>query len=369
MADLKKTILHDEHLRLNGKMIDFGGWDMPVNYGAGIIKEHVATRSSAGLFDVSHMGRFQISGHKAVDYLQYILTNNCADLKKGKAQYTIIQNEHGGAVDDAFLYKFNDEGYLLVVNASNRHKDMEHLKSKAGDYDVEIKDVSDAEGMIALQGPDSTAILNKASTTEVSDDMKRNELATIEIDDVSINISKTGYTGEKTGYELFIPAESTVGIWKKLITLGAAPAGLGARDTLRLEAGLPLYGHELGVTDEGYDIPIFAIPLSKFAVSFDKEKGNFYGKHALEKPVEKRLFPFELTGKGIPRAGFKVSKNGAEIGFVTSGTMLPDKRSIGLALLDLKANGNEIKVEPGVEIEVAIRNKMIPAKITKSNMK
>lgn len=391
MADLKRTVLYDEHVKLGGKMIDFGGWEMPVNYPTGIVKEHSATRESAGLFDVSHMGRFKISGKDSLAFLQYALTNNAEALEPRKAQYTIIQNETGGAVDDTYLYRFNSNDYILVVNASNRDKDMAHLKRLIGKYDVEVTDVSDEDGMIALQGPDSIDILAKASdgsdSIELLSNMKRNEIARIVIDSILIEISKTGYTGEKVGFELFVPAGSTPTIWNKLIELGATPVGLGARDTLRLEAGMPLYGHELGVIEgmgsDGnattFDIPIFTGGLAKFAVSFDEAKGDFYGKDSLlkssEDPTEK-IMKFELKGKGIPRAGYEITKDGKRIGVVTSGTILPDKRAIGQGLIHIhnENSGVDSDVDGGIiqvgdEVEIVIRNKPVTAVIVKSNLK
>lgn len=373
MPELKKTVLYDEHVKLGGKMIDFGGWDMPVNYPLGIVKEHIATRESAGLFDVSHMGRFKISGNDSLVYLQNVLTNDASLLKTGKAQYTIIQNQNGGAVDDTYLYKFNDKEYILVVNASNRDKDIKHLKSLIGKLDVSLTDVSDEEGMIALQGPDSIKILAKgcddSKAIDLLSNMKRNDIESIVFDKVKITISRTGYTGEKIGFELFVQKDEAPHIWNKLIECGATPVGLGARDTLRLEANMPLYGHELGIIKDidgkDYDIPIFAGSLAKFAVSFNETKGDSYGRQALKKTSEnpaKRIFPIELKGKGVPRAGYEVTNDGNVIGVVTSGTILPDKRAIGLALLD-----NSVGI--GDEIEVMIRDKAVPAVITKTNLK
>lgn len=375
MAELKRTVLYDEHVKLGAKMIDFGGWDMPVNYPSGIVKEHLATRENAGLFDVSHMGRFKIAGDEALAFLQYALTNNAEGLEVGKAQYTIIQNETGGAVDDAYLYRFTGEDYILVVNASNREKDMAHLKSLIREFDATIIDVSDECGMIALQGPNSISIIAKAGGESANPDlpqslgsMKRNDIATIVIDEVVIDISRTGYTGEKIGFELFVPVENVQKIWELFANIGASPVGLGARDTLRLEAGMPLYGHELGIiemSDGEHDIPIFTSSLAKFAVSFDEAKGDFYGKEALKKSSEnpdKRIFKLVLKGKGIPRAGYEVIKDEEVIGQVTSGTILPDKRAIGQALLSSIVNIDD-------EVEIQIRNKLVPAVIVKSNLK
>lgn len=396
MENIKRTVLFDEHKRLNAKMIDFGGWEMPVNYETGIINEHLETRKNAGLFDVSHMGRCVIKGKDAVPFLTYVLTNNARSLDVNKAQYTIIQNENGGAIDDAYLYRFFEDEYLLVVNASNREKDMNHLRFHMESFDVNITDISEDYGMISIQGPNSQDILSRLTGNDSLRKLKKNALKILDINGTKIGFSKTGYTGEPFGYEMIIPSEKTAEIWRKLIELGASPVGLGARDTLRLEAGMPLYGHELGISADGSDIPVFSVPLAKFAVSFADEKGDFLGRKYLEKQyaafkrfadkdfsqmevLPKSMKPIALTGKGIPRAGCKVFKDGIEVGIVTSGTMVPyyfledeggdlkyideiGKRSIGLALLN-----SDISVDEKIEVE--IRGKGVSAVVVKRHLK
>jgi len=393
---MNRTVLYEEHVKLNGNMIDFGGWEMPLNYEKGIIGEHLATRKSAGLFDISHMGRFLIDGKEKIDFLQYVLSNNVLALDEDQAQYTIIQNENGGALDDAYLSRFGEDEYILVVNAANREKDLSHLKSNMDSFDVEITDISDDVSMISLQGPDSKKMLSKLANTEFLTEPLRNSLNTIDICGVPVKLSKTGYTGEPLGYEMFIPSDRTAEIWRGLIDLGAVPVGLGARDTLRLEAGMPLYGHELGVRDSGEDIPVFSIPLAKLAVSFADAKGDYIGRDALKRQFDalKRIVNREFSDitdlpwkintiamleKGIPRAGCRIYKGDRQIGTVTSGTMVPyyksegdglaaeftdesAKRAIGMALIDSD-------ILPDEEIEVEIRDKKIAGVVTEYSLK
>ncbi|AKL96437.1 aminomethyltransferase GcvT [Clostridium aceticum] len=390
METLKRTVLFHEHLRLKANMVDFGGWEMPVNYPAGISEEHLYTRQKAGIFDISHMARFVITGKEAVKFLQYVLTSNVLALDLNQAQYTIIPNENGGALDDAYLYRFYEEEYLLVVNAANAEKDWAHLTEVIKDFDAQITNQSDVLAMIAIQGPDSKNILAKLSGDAYLTEPVKNALNIVALDGKEVRVAKTGYTGEPIGFELFVKSEEAVAIWNLLIEKGAAPAGLGARDTLRMEAGYPLYGHELGLDIDGKEIPIYSVPLAKFAVSFSEAKGEYIGKKALLKQFEalqriiKRDFSdnshlprmiksIALLGKGIARNGCKVYKDGVEVGFVTSGTMAPyfktegqgldtvikeekGMRSIGLALVNSDVLVND-------EVEVEIRGKKAKAAI------
>ena len=341
MSEPSKTALYDRHVGLGAKMVEFAGWMMPLNYGDGIVKEHLATRKYAGLFDVSHMGRFVFGGNDSLDFLQHVLTNNAAALDVGKAQYTIIPNKDGSAIDDAYLYHFFEDEYLLVVNAANRQKDWEHFKSVQVEFDeVEMIDKSEALVMLSLQGPVSEQILNAVIESGQLPEPKHNELSIVKIKASKVLLSRTGYTGEPIGFELFIPSENATSIWDTLIANGANPIGLGARDTLRLEAGLPLYGHELGLDPGGNEIPIFACPLAKFAVSFSPLKGDFIGKVALEKQHEafkkiqfedyssienlpRMIMPLAVLGKSVARTGAKVFVDDKHVGYVTSGTSVP----------------------------------------------
>ena len=381
MDNLKRTVFFNEHVRFKATMVDFGGWEMPVNYPQGIIEEHLFTRKKSGIFDVSHMGRFIITGKEAVAFLQYALTSNVLALDVKQAQYTMIPNENGGAIDDAYLYRFYEDEYILVVNAANSDKDWEHLMEVIKNFDAQIENHTDDIALISIQGPDSKNILVKIAQDPNLTEPVKNALNIIQINGKEVLIAKTGYSGEPIGFELFVKTIDAVDIWNLLIENGAIPIGLGARDTLRLEAGLPLYGHELGLDVNGEEIQIFSVPLAKFAVSFAEAKGDYIGRKALLKQFEafQKIFnrdfsdiselprimkPIALLDKGVPRNGFKVFKNGLEIGYVTSGTMVPyyrtegsgldtvikeDKgmRSIGLALL--KSN---ILFDDEVEIEV-----------------
>ena len=341
MAALKKTVLYDRHVTLGAQMVEFGGWDMPIQYPTGIITEHLLTRKKAGLFDVSHMGRIIFRGKDALPFLQHVLTNNAAALDMNESQYTIIANEQGGAVDDAYLYRFKEDEYLLVVNAANRDKDLAHFRAFLNDFpDTECVDQSEALAMISLQGPRSKEILQKSLENGMLPDPVRNALATVTINGASVQVGRTGYTGEPLCFELFVPAKAAPTLWDLLIKKGAHPVGLGARDTLRLEAALPLYGHELGDDPEGKDIPIFACELARVAVSFSPLKGDFVGRNPLRRQFEAfekltdrdysriddlpfRIRPIALTERGVARAGSRVLADDRQAGYITSGTMVP----------------------------------------------
>ena len=389
MEKLLKTVLNEAHVKLGAQMVEFGGWDMPVQYESGIVQEHLKTRKQAGLFDVSHMGRFIVSGDKALDFLQHVLTNNAAALEVEEGQYTMIPNEAGGAIDDAYLYRFVEDEYLLVVNAANREKDWQHLLAFKDEFSqVEIKDYTMDLAMLSLQGPLSKEILSKVIESGRLPEPIRNALSTVYINGCRIFVARTGYTGEPICFELFIEREHAVMIWKLLLEKGAMPIGLGARDTLRLEAGLPLYGHELGLEPNGSEIPIFACNLARFAVSFSPLKGEFVGKQPLSRQFEafkkivdreyssiedlpRLIQPIELQEKGIARAGANVYRHGKHVGYVTSGTMVPYWRSDGVGLSSSQSEDRKMRaiglalinsdLVEGDEIEVDIRGKKIKA--------
>jgi aminomethyltransferase len=324
----RTTPLVEWHRDNTGKMVDFAGWEMPVQYETGIIKEHLAVRKSGGLFDVSHMGRLRFKGEDRLDFLQHVLTNNCEALDPWEAQYTLIPTPSGGAVDDAFLYRFGEDDYLMVVNASNKDKDLEHFAEHLKDFPgVEIEDVSDQLAMIAFQGPCSHDLLTSLKEGGQMPEPRQNCLSKITMCGTEILISRTGYTGEPNSFELFVPAEKAVEVWQRILDAGkdcgVVAAGLGARDTLRLEAGMPLYGHELGEDPEGKEFPCFGIGLAPVAVSFSPLKGDFVGAKpcmrqleayedvrdgALEPPaaLPRRIMCLALEDKGVPRAGYEV---------------------------------------------------------------
>lgn len=349
MDSVKKTPINKAHRDLKGKMVDFAGWEMPLNYPPGILAEHLTTRKFGGLFDVSHMGRFRISGPDALPFLQYVLTNNAAALLPGKSQYTIIPNENGGAVDDSYLYRIDENEYLLVVNAANLDKDWAWFQNHAAKFPrLVLEDASDRLAMISLQGPRAEAVLESIlSDAGKLPEPVRNNLTTVEILGNRVLLARTGYTGEPICFEMFPPTEIAERLWNLLLEIGEkegiAPIGLGARDTLRLEAGLPLYGHELGADEDGKEIPILALPIARFAVNFSEIKGEYIGREALSKQsqeiklrktrqldtppelllVPRVIVPMAILNGSIARPGYPVHVAEKLVGTVTSGTMVP----------------------------------------------
>jgi len=343
----KKTPLYGWHEANGGKIVPFAGYLLPVQYETGLIAEHCAVREKAGLFDVSHMGEFMISGKGALAAIQRLLTNDFAKMAAGRVRYTLMCNELGGIIDDLVVYKLDEERYLLVVNAANREKDAAWIQGHIGD--AVFGDLSDSYGQIALQGPASPSILARISET-----IPQKYYTFVENGKVAGNdciVSQTGYTGE-TGYEFYCKSGDTEALWEKLLEAGKSdglvPCGLGARDTLRLEASMPLYGHEM---DE--KINPFEAALS-FAVKMDKD--DFIGKSALlgkEKPARLRT-GIKALGRGIIREQCRVFCRGKSVGVTTSGTWLPWlKQSMAMALLDTDCP------QPGLEVDV--RGKMIEA--------
>ncbi|MFQ6016998.1 MAG: glycine cleavage system aminomethyltransferase GcvT, partial [Kiloniellaceae bacterium] len=360
---LNKTVLGDWHAANGAKMVDFAGWAMPVQYKTGTIQEHLATRRHAGLFDVSHMGRFEFKGKGAEDVLLQVLTNNAKALEPGEAQYTFIATDSGGAVDDAYLYRLAVDRFLLVVNAANRDKDRQWLDAHKADGAVAMADVSEGLGMIALQGPHSSSILERIVGKDALPENKRNRLRTAMIDGHEVIVARTGYTGEAVCFELFPERSHTVELWDRLVALGAVPAGLGARDSLRLEAGLPLYGHELGEDHENREIPIFANAIAAFGVRVS-DRHDYVGKQALERqrreftlirrreleiPCEKRVLkhlvqPIAVfNGRRPLRAGYKVFFGGAHVGYVTSGTSVPYSRFYGAGIKAVPSDAHDLR--------------------------
>jgi len=398
MTELRKTPLHARHVALGAKMVDFGSWDMPLQYAGGIVAEHLATRKTAGLFDVSHMGRFIFRGAGALALLLRALTNNAAALEPGQSQYTIIQNEAGQAIDDAYLYHFDEDEYLLVVNAANRQKDWAYFQSlQPGSAEVDIAEASDEIAMISLQGPLAEEILSSVIDAAHLPKPGRNHLSRACMEGIDVDVARTGYTGEPLCFELFVKNCDAPAIWDILASRGGVPVGLGARDTLRLEASLPLYGHELGTDPEGNEMPIFACPLSRFAVSFAEAKGNFIGKDALVRQhdalgkIQARDYssladlprivkPLAVLEKAIARQGSKVfDQHGEPIGYVTSGTMVPywktpshgaktgpssahEMRPICLAILDSNIADRTI-------VQVEVRGKNVNAMTVPYNLR
>jgi len=343
MREPHRTPLYDRHRALGARMVEFAGWEMPLHYPSGMMQEHLATRKRAGLFDISHMGRFTVHGREALAFLQHVLSNNAAALDGHPvgAQYTVIPNAAGGAVDDAYLYRFVDGEYLLVVNAANRQKDWQHLQAHLGEFGgVELVDHTQEVAMLALQGPMARDLLAGVITSGALPEPPRNTVSIVEVNGARVRVGRTGYTGEPLCFELFVDRADVPALWDLLVERGATPAGLGARDTLRLEAGLPLYGREFGVDPDGKEIPVLAVPITKSAVSFSPLKGEFVGREALRRQFEalarirardysalpdlpRRIRPLAVTGRGIAREGARVFRADRHVGYVTSGTMVP----------------------------------------------
>jgi aminomethyltransferase len=351
MDQPERTILYDRHKALGAQMVEFGGWDMPLQYPSGVVEEHLSTRNAAGIFDVSHMGRFLIRGANALPFAQHVLTNNAEalDLAPTGAQYTLIAAETGAAVDDAFLYRFVEGEYLLVVNAANRRKDWDHLRLHLHRFEgVELIDRTYDMAMFALQGPKSRGLLEAVVESPGQAGRQshrlpepfRNAVGIVEIAGAMVMVGRTGYTGEPLCFELFVDRANSLMLWDLLLEKGAVPVGLAARDTLRLESSLPLYGHEYGYDPDGKEIPCFAVPIGKAAVSFSPFKGEFIGRVALQKQFAAyskimardysaiadlpRMFKcVALVDRGIARAGARVFKGDKHVGYITSGTMVP----------------------------------------------
>lgn len=358
MTELKRTPLFDVYKEYGGKTIDFGGWELPVQFSS-IKEEHEAVRTKAGLFDVSHMGEVEVKGPGSLAYLQKLMTNDVSKLKNGGAQYTAMCYENGGTVDDLLVYKIEEDHYLLVVNASNIEKDYEWMKDHL-EGDVEIKNLSEDMAQLALQGPAAEEVLQKlASEHDLSQIGFFKFIEEVDLNGKKALVSRTGYTGED-GFEVYCKSEDAVSLWKDILetgkSAGVVPCGLGARDTLRFEANLALYGQELSPEISPLEAGI------GFAVKLNKEE-DFIGKEALkqqkENGVPRKLVGIEMIDRGIPRHGYPVYKGDAKIGEVTTGTQSPTlKKNIGLVLID----SNETEI--GNEVEVEIRGKRLKAAVS-----
>lgn len=358
MSELKKTPLNEEHRRLGGKMIDFGGWDMPVQYPAGVIEEHLRTRTVAGLFDVSHMGEFWVEGEDAIAFVNRITTNDVTKLIDGQAQYSALTREDGTVVDDLLVYRFDNDKLLLVVNASTTEKDWDWITSQTKDENITLTNVSNDYCQIAIQGPKAIEILQKFTDKNL-ENIKYYHFTTGRVDDVESIISRTGYTGED-GFEVYAAADKAVQLWNKMLEEGnygfdngILPCGLAARNTLRLESAMSLYGHE--ISDE-------ITPLEANLGWICKLNKDFTGRDALAKQKEaglkRKLVGFEMIDKGIARDGFDVIIDGEKQGFVTSGSPAPFlKKNIGLAFVPTEF------AKVGQEIKIDIRGRHLTAQI------
>lgn len=348
--NLKKTPLNARHRELGGRMVDFGGWDMPVQYPAGVIEEHMRCRTRSALFDVSHMGEIWVEGPDAIAFVNRLTTNDVTKLVDGQAHYSALTNENGGVVDDLLVYRFGPEKLFLVVNAGTTEKDWEWISSnKRPEDQVELRNASPEFCQIAIQGPDALSILQTLTETDLAS-IKYYHFTEGKVDGVASIISRTGYTGED-GFEVYARPEFAVQIWDKLLEggnfgspEGILPCGLAARNTLRLEAAMSLYGHEL---DD--DISPYEAGLSWIT---KLQKGDFNGSDALIKQksegIGRKIIGFEMTEPGIARDGYEIYIGDEKVGVVTSGSPAPYlKKNIGLAFLPPHfANvGQEIKID------------------------
>jgi aminomethyltransferase len=356
--DLKKTPLYKKHVSLNAKIIDFGGWAMPVQY-TNVIDEHKATRKAAALFDICHMGEIEIKGPQALDLLQFCLTRNLAQQKIGQVKLSALLNEHGGIIDDLTVYKMAEDSFMLVTNAATREIDFAVISpvSNKNKFNCRIEDISDKTGKLDLQGPRSEEILQGLAKDNLKK-VKYYHFVETHVAGIPAIVSRSGYTGED-GFEIYASADKIGHIWDKVLeaglSFGLKPAGLGARDTLRLEAGMMLNGQDMT-----QDISPLEVPYG-WLIDWTKD---FIGKPALEKLKKegpaKELAGFEMTGRGIARHNYKVLGDGKEIVIVTSGTFSPTlNKAIGLAFLDVSYSA------PETAIDIVIRETVAGAKIVK----
>lgn len=358
MTDLKRTPLFEVYKDFGGKTVDFGGWELPVQFSS-IKEEHEAVRTKAGLFDVSHMGEVDVKGPDSLKYIQKMVSNDVSKLKNGGAQYNIMCYENGGAVDDLLVYKIEDEHYLLVINASNIDKDYKWLEDHL-EGNVQIKNISENTAQLALQGPAAVGVLQKlAGETDLSEIGFFKFQTEVNLNGKKALVSRTGYTGED-GFEIYCDPKDAVALWREILEAGkeegVIACGLGARDTLRFEANLPLYGQELSATISPLEAGM------GFAVKLGKES-DFIGKDALiqqkENGLARKIVGIEMIDRGIPRHGYLVFSGEEQIGEVTTGTQSPtSKRNIGLALLPAAY------AVLGQEVEVEIRGKRLKAKVS-----
>ncbi|HEX6900020.1 MAG TPA: glycine cleavage system aminomethyltransferase GcvT [Thermoanaerobaculia bacterium] len=350
---LRRTPLHACHLEAGARMVEFAGWDMPVQY-AGVMEEHRAVRTAAGLFDVSHMGEVRVRGAAAEAFLQRLTPNDVSKLAAGRAHYSGLLTDRGTYIDDVLVYKLGPQDFMVVVNASNADRDFEWIASRA-EGDVEVVNESDRYALLALQGPKALEILAPFVPPEAAG-LKYYGFLQGTVAGAPAIISRTGYTGED-GVELYLSPEDAPGVWRKLVEAGAVPAGLGARDTLRLEAAMALYGHEIDETTTPFEAGL------GWVVKLDK--GDFLGRDALlaqkERGIPRKLVGFEVQGRGIARQGHGVVSDGGAVGAVTSGTWSPTfEKALGLAYVP------PAMASPGTSLTLDVRGKQIPAVVVET---
>ena len=357
MSDsLEVSPLDTEHQVLKARMVPFAGFRMPIHYPTGIQAEHRAVREGVGIFDVSHMGEFQIEGPDALALVRKVAVNDAGRLALGQAQYSALCAEDGTVIDDLLVYRLADDGFLLVVNASNRKEDLDWIRSHSRKMDVKIQDRSAATALVALQGPRAQEILGPLTTVDL-DEVGYYRFASGRVMGVESLVARTGYTGED-GFEIYHPADRASDVWRGILEQGrregVVPAGLGARDTLRLEVGYPLYGNDLGREYTALESGLGWI------VKFDGERGDFVGREALAREKEegpkRRLTGIRLEERGFPRSGYPLVVDGEEVGTVTSGTLSPSlEQGIAMGYLPTEM------AAPGTQVHVRIRNRDVPA--------
>ncbi len=357
--ELKKTALNDLHRRLGGRMVEFGGWDMPVQYPAGTVSEHQRTRTHAGLFDVSHMGEIDVRGADAIPFVNSLVSNDASKLADGQAQYSALTTPEGTVIDDLLVYRFAEDHLLLVVNAGTTDKDWDWISSHHREENVELQNRSADYCQIAVQGPDALSILQQLTTVPL-DEIKYYHFTEDKVDGVEAIVSRTGYTGED-GFEIYAAADKAEQLWKRILDAGkygeehgVLPCGLAARNTLRLEAGMCLYGHEIDETTTLLEANLGWI--------CKLNKGEFIGRERLAKQKEegvgRKLVGFEVTDRGIARDGQEVLIDGRRVGRVTSGSPAPFlKKNIGMAYVPVDF------ASEGKAIEIDVRGRLVGARI------
>ena len=352
---LKRTPLNAVHRSSGAKMVDFGGWDMPVEY-SGVLQEHKAVREGVGLFDVSHMGEILISGPQALELTQFVTTNDASKLKIGQAQYSAMLYGHGGFVDDILVHRVDDHVFFLCVNASNQDKDFDHILGAARErrFDAMVEDAGPRLAQIAIQGPLATEVLRKLTSSDLSA-VKRYHFTDGQVSGAQARIARTGYTGED-GWEIYVEPKEAERLWREILEAGRdegiIPCGLGARNTLRMEAAMPLYGHEIHASLTPWEAGL------DWIVKLDK--GDFLGRDALvkqkEKGITRKLIGLEVKGRGIARDGYEVFVDGVAAGWVTSGGPAPAlNKNIGMCYLPVH------EAIPGRPIEVMVRGRAVEA--------
>lgn len=349
---MRRTPLYDEHVAANGRIVEFAGWALPIQYPTGIPQEHLAVRADAGMFDVSHMGQVRVHGPQAVDFLSWATLNDPARLRVGQGQYSMLPNDHGGLIDDLYLYRDADDDFLVVANSANVAAVLAHLRERVSDgpFDVHVRDESDSWALLAVQGPSAAARLDRLVAADLTG-VRKNRFVDTRLSGMPVRLARTGYTGED-GFEVFCRPVDAAAVWRLLLEAGVVPCGLGARDTLRLEAGFPLYGHELDADSNPLCTPFAWVVKDKPA----------YGLDALRAAsCDRRLVGLVLEGRGIARDGYHVlADDGRRIGRLTSGTVSPlTRRSIAMAWVDAERSAE------GATLAVEIRGQPVSATVTR----